>query len=283
MKNLNLTSVLKLAITLIIFGCSQENIPKNNQGVSDLEMEHVHDKSLEMINTKMLSEIYIPDGFSGDIKIKDNGIYFSFDENYVYVILDEDGVPLAIKNEYTIYCDCETPPGQCSPAHNGVIIKCISENHDCETCLLRKVETQGGIYASLKSSGFIDYSVGVRYAKYGEELPNSFEAMLELEIVSSAISRFIKDNGLTQVDEDSFGKWVVLNVFGRALPIKIKDSENRIDSRVVVSGWTMDCICPINDECVVRYVNKYTICGGRCGLTSCGMRISTELYKSYNR
>lgn len=269
----------------VIFACQRE-VNFNQESIDKESFSHseISQKMIGEITENSLGEFYIPKNFNGTIKHQPEtgGISFTFSENYLYLIYGDNMESKAINGGFTVYCICEDT-GTCNAATNGEVIRCFSMDQTCQRCKPKKIMDNNTPHASTEPAGFIELSSGVKYARYGDKIPTAFGAMLNYTFVEQAIYDFLETENLQPVNADFQGKYVVLNVFGRALAIKVKEDHPIFSNKAVVIGERIDCVCPISTKCTITLRGSWEVCTGGCGPIQCGLHVGDELYNSFFR
>ncbi len=233
----------------------------------------------EICNTCVSNPFWLPNNTKiEEIKDKnENKIVFTAPKDYIYYGYTDDSSLIVWDSKdqgggsVTVTCDCTNGSDEnCNPIGHDGDIKCVI-SAGCTTCERKekaKNPTTKKEYDIL-SGGFVNPSLGVSFAKPDEELPYAFGALLQYPEVKKELDKFMlqfytdlndipvatSDN--EQVTAPKGYKFVVLNVYGRALITLIPDIKN-INS---AGGYTYSCPCKgTSGKCKVKSTWGYYYC-----------------------
>ncbi len=259
MKSKNLIIYIGLAGIIIsgmlIYSCTQKSL---NSG----DNSQIPDKVIDKIcSTCESHDFWLPDKTKIERVEGKNGnrIIFTAPEGYIYYGFAIDSSLIVWNNKeqgggsVTVTCDCTNgSDDDCSPVgHNGKVSCIISAG--CTTCkrIEKATDPVTKTEYEILSGGFVNPSLGVSFAQPGEEIPYAFKALLYYPEIKQQLNKFmlqfyadLKMIPETVSNEESIAapegyKFVVLNVYGRALVTLIPESKG-INA---AGGHTYTCPC----------------------------------------
>jgi hypothetical protein len=259
MKRKNLIVYIGLAsiifFGILIYSCSKES--PNSGDNSQIPDEVIN----EICSTCESYPFWLPDKTEIE-KVEDkdeNQIVFTAPEGYIYYGFASDSSLIIWDNKeqgggsVTVTCDCTNgSDDNCSPVgHNGTVNCVISAG--CTTCKRKEKATDPVTKTEYEilSGGFVNPSLGVSFAQPDEELPYAFKALLFYPEIKQQLDEFMLqfyadlneipeaiNNEESLVAPEGY-KFIVLNVYGRALVTIIPESKG-INS---AGGHTYTCPC----------------------------------------
>jgi len=246
-------------IGIIIYSCSKDEnkLKKEDPIPSEILYEICPECELYAFWLPENTTIETIEGENGDeiiMTAPEGYLYYGFSSDSSLITYDDKVAPSG--NSVTVTCDCtDGDDEKCGPVGNDGIVNCVIQP-GCNTCE-RKEKVQDpttkeeGI--EILSGGFINPSLGITFAQPEDDLPYAFEAMLYYPEIKQQLDNYMLNfysnlNEIPQVNSnDDFiiapegYKFVVLNVYGRALAVLLPDTKEI--KEVGASGYTYSCPC----------------------------------------
>ncbi|GAB4321112.1 MAG: hypothetical protein Kow00127_13510 [Bacteroidales bacterium] len=262
-NNAFLTVFIAFIASTFLFSCSKhqnEQIPKE-------VME-------EICPTCKAEKFWLPEGSTIEYNLEKDAteIVITAPEGYLYYGLAADSSLITWKekesggNTVTVTCKCTDGDAEkCNPVGNDGSVKCVI-SPGCNSCdRIEKAKSQVTKQEyEILTGGFVNPGIGVTFAEPNEELPYAFEALLEYPEVKAQLESFmlqfydnLSDIPSLNINETSISapsgyKFVILNVYGRALTILLPESKD------ITSAGGYHYTCPCNGTSgVCKVKNKF--------------------------
>ena len=262
-----------IIVWVILYSCSKTHTALENS--SELQDQIMDSICPTCENYK----IWLPDEtIIKKVETKDETeIVFIAPEGYVYLGYTTDSSLIDWVNKssgrssVSVTCDCTNGSDEnCSPVGNGGEVSCVIEA-GCTTCdrveKAKNDETKEEY--EILQGGFVNLNIGITFAQPEDELPYAFEALLDYpeveEQIISFMNQFYDDMSEIPVAESDGEyiiapegyKFVVLNVYGRALVTLLPDTK----SINAAGGYTYSCPCNgTSGKCKVKSTWGYYYC-----------------------